>query len=113
MARRHFDGDGAFARVDRGADLRCAAVARAANRLRLRLPNWALSDRAVDVPTPTFGQHARSGKATLRTLIAELPELGRLSLTCSSMRQNSERVGTGPGWRFALAQPPEAFQIAL
>jgi hypothetical protein len=29
-------------------------------------------------------------EGTLRTLIAELPELGRLGLTCSSMSQNSE-----------------------
>ena len=38
MARRHFDGDGASARVDDGVDFRGAAAARTANRLRLRPP---------------------------------------------------------------------------
>jgi hypothetical protein len=49
MARRHFDGDGASTRVDDGVDLRAAAAARTANRLRLRPPfppaaeRWALA----------------------------------------------------------------------
>jgi hypothetical protein len=38
MARRHFDGDGASARIDDGVDLRGAAAARTANRLRFRPP---------------------------------------------------------------------------
>jgi hypothetical protein len=38
MARRHFDGDGASARIDDGVDFRGAAAARTANRLRLRPP---------------------------------------------------------------------------
>ena len=38
MAGRHFDGDGASARVDDGVDFRGAAAARTANRLRLRPP---------------------------------------------------------------------------
>jgi hypothetical protein len=49
MARRHFDGDGASARVGDGVDFRGAAAPRAANRLRLRPPfppaaeRWALA----------------------------------------------------------------------
>jgi hypothetical protein len=38
MARRHFDGDGASARIDDGVDFRGAATARTANRLRLGPP---------------------------------------------------------------------------
>jgi hypothetical protein len=38
MARRHFDSDGASARVDDGVDFRGAAAARTANRLRFRPP---------------------------------------------------------------------------
>jgi hypothetical protein len=49
MARRHFNGDRASARVDDGVDFRGAPAARAANRLRLRPPfppaaeRWALA----------------------------------------------------------------------
>jgi hypothetical protein len=49
MARRHFDGDGASARIDDGVDFRGAAAARTANRLRFRPPfppaaeRWALA----------------------------------------------------------------------
>jgi len=48
MARRHFDGDGASARVDDGVDFRGAAAARASNRLRFR-PPFSARRRAVSL----------------------------------------------------------------
>jgi len=48
MAGRHFDGDGAYARIgDGGVDFRRAAAARATNRLRLGPPFPPTAERCA------------------------------------------------------------------